>query len=46
MLPLTYDPFPPHFHYHKRLSSRAQVDNLGKTMLKPFAVLRKPIVTG
>ena len=39
--------FPPHFHYHsKRLSSQVQVDYLGKTTLKPFAVLRRPIVAG
>ena len=47
MLPLTFDPYSPHFHYHnKRLSSQVQVDYLGKTMLKPFAVLRRPIVAG
>ena len=39
--------FPPHFHHHsKRLSSQVQVDYLGKTTLKPFAVLRRPIVAG
>ena len=47
MLPLTYDPFSPHFHYHnKRLSSRVEVEYLAKTMPKPFAVLRRPIVAG
>ena len=47
MLPLTYDPFSSHFHYHnKRLSSLVQVEYLGKTMPKQFAVLRRPIVAG
>ena len=47
MLPLTFDPLFPHFHYHnRRLSSQVQEDYPGKTMLKPFAILRMPIVAG